>query len=160
MRQLTCLALAASLASPAFAQSEPTAGSLPTPEEIAKKDSVTVALGGAIVPDYEGSDDYRIIPAGAIRGKVGGISFNTRGTYLFVDVIPSSGKFEFDAGPIVGLRLNSRKKIDDPVVKLLPKRKTAVEVGGFAGVSLHGLTNPYDTLAFHVDVLPDIGTAH
>lgn len=160
MRQLTCLALAASLATPAFAQSEPTAGSLPTAEEIAKKDSVTVAIGGAIVPDYEGSDDYRIIPAGAIRGKVGGISFNTRGTYLFVDVIPSSGKFEFDAGPIVGLRLNSRKKIDDPIVKLLPKRKTAVEVGGFAGVSLHRLTNPYDTLAFHVDVLHDIGSAH
>ena len=160
MRQLTCLALAASLATPAFAQSEPTAGSLPTPEEVAKKDTVTVALGAGIVPDYEGSDDYRIIPAGAIRGKVSGISFNTRGTYLFVDVVPGGGKFEFDAGPIVGVRMNTRRHIDDPVVKLLPSRKTAIEVGGFAGVSFHGLTNPYDTLGFHVDVLHDVGSAH
>jgi outer membrane scaffolding protein for murein synthesis (MipA/OmpV family) len=161
MRFLAGLALAAScVAAPAFAQDQPTAGTLPTPEEIASKDTVTVALGAGFVPDYEGSDDYRIIPAGAIRGKVSGISFNTRGTYLFVDVIPSNAKVEFDAGPIVGVRLGSRRHIDDPVVKHLPKRKTAFEAGGFAGVSVHGLTNPYDTLAFHVDVLHDFGKAH
>ena len=160
MRQLTCFALAACLASPAFAQNQPTAGSLPTPEEVANKDIVTVAAGAAIVPDYEGSDDYRIVPAGAIRGKVHGISFNTRVTYLFVDVIPGNAKVDLDAGPIVGVRFNSRRKVDDDVVKLLPKRKTAIEVGGFAGVSFHGLTNPYDTLALRVDVLHDIGSAH
>ena len=160
MRQLTCFALAACLASPAFAQNQPTAGSRPTPEEVANKDIVTVAAGAAIVPDYEGSDDYRIVPAGAIRGKVHGISFNTRGTYLFVDVIPGNAKVDLDAGPIVGVRFNSRRKVDDDVVKLLPKRKTAIEVGGFAGVSFHGLTNPYDTLALRVDVLHDIGSAH
>jgi MipA family protein len=160
MRYLTCFALAASFASPAFAQSQPTAGALPTPEEVANKDTVTVAAGAAIVPDYEGSDNYRIIPAGAIRGKVHGFSFTTRGSYFYLDVIPHSGKVDFDVGPIVGVRFNSRKKIDDDIVKLLPKRKTAIEVGGFAGVSFHGLTNPYDTLALRVDVLHDIGKAH
>jgi MipA family protein len=160
MRYLTCFALTASFASPAFAQSQPTAGALPTPEEVANKDTVTVAAGAAIVPDYEGSDNYRIIPAGAIRGKVHGFSFTTRGSYFYLDVIPHSGKVDFDVGPIVGVRFNSRKKIDDDIVKLLPKRKTAIEVGGFAGVSFHGLTNPYDTLALRVDVLHDIGKAH
>jgi MipA family protein len=160
MRYLTCFALAFSLASPAFAQNEPTAGSLPTPEEIANKDILTVAGGAAIVPDYEGSDDYRIIPAGAIRGKVHGISFNTRGTYLFVDVISGNSKVDLDLGPIAGVRFNSRRNIDDPIVKLLSKRKTAIEVGGFAGISFHGVTNPYDTLGVRVDVLHDIGSAH
>jgi outer membrane scaffolding protein for murein synthesis (MipA/OmpV family) len=160
MRRLTCALLGACLASPAFAQTQPTAGALPTPEEIAKKDVITVGAGAAIVPDYEGSDDYRIIPAGAVRGKVSGISFITRGTYLYVDVVPGSGKVDFDAGPIVGLRLNTRRHVDDPVVKLLPHRKTAWEVGGFAGVSVHGLTNPYDSLGFRLDVLHDIGSAH
>jgi outer membrane scaffolding protein for murein synthesis (MipA/OmpV family) len=160
MRRLTCALLGACLASPAFAQSQPTAGSLPTPEEVAKKDIITIGAGAAIVPDYEGSDDYRIIPAGAVRGKVSGISFITRGSYLYVDVVPSGAKVDFNAGPIVGLRLNTRRHIDDPVVKLLPHRKTAWEVGGFAGVSVHGLTNPYDTLGFRVDVLHDVGSAH
>lgn len=133
---------------------------MPSPEEVANKDMVTVGVGAAIVPDYEGSDDYRIIPAGAVRGKVNGISFITRGTYLYVDVVPGSGKMTFDAGPIAGVRLNTRRNIDDDVVKLLPRRKTAYEVGGFAGVSFHGVTNPYDSLAFRVDVLHDIGSAH
>ncbi|HWI88603.1 MAG TPA: MipA/OmpV family protein [Sphingomicrobium sp.] len=160
MRHVICAAVAVSVSSPLFAQAQPTAGSLPTPEEVANKDIVTVAVGGAVVPDYEGSDDYRIIPAAAIRGKVSGISFTTRGSYLYVDIVPGNAKVDVDAGPIVGARFNSRRHIDDPVVKLLPHRKTAWEVGGFAGVSFHGLTNPYDTLGLRVDVLHDIGSAH
>lgn len=160
MRHVLCAALAVTIASPLFAQTQPTAGALPTPEEVANKDIVTVAVGGAVTPDYEGSDDYRVIPAAAIRGKISGISFTTRGSYLYVDVIPGSGHVTFDAGPILGARFNSRRHIHDDVVKLLPRRKTAWEVGGFAGISLHGLTNPYDTLGFRVDVLHDIGSAH
>ena len=121
---------------------------------------MTLGAGAAILPDYEGSDDYRIIPAAAIRGKVSGISFTTRGSYLYVEVLPSSGKVSFDAGPIVGARFNSRRHISDPVVELLPRRKTAWEVGGFAGLSFHGVTNPYDSLSFRLDVLHDIGGAH
>ena len=162
MRHLAYLALAAGcLGAPALAQNQPAAGQLPSPEEISKRDTVTVGVGGAITPDYEGSDDYRVIPAAAIRGQVSGISFSTRGTYLYVDVVPDSGgKVDFNAGPIAGIRLTTYRHIHDDVVELLPKRKRAFEVGGFAGVSLHGLTNPYDTLGFRVDVTHDIGSAH
>ena len=158
MRRFRWFALAfCCLGSPAFAQSGP----LPSPEEVAGKDTVTVAVGGGIIPDYEGSDDYRFIPVGAIRGKVGRISFMTRGTYLYVDVIPrGSGKVEFDAGPVVGARINKRRHIKDDVVEELPKTKTAFEAGGFVGVSFHGLTNPYDSLALRLDVLHDVGNAH
>ena len=162
MRHLAYLALAAGcLGAPALAQNQPAAGQLPSPEEISKRDTVTVGVGGAITPDYEGSDDYRVIPAAAIRGQVSGISFSTRGTYLYVDVVPDTGgKVDFNAGPIAGIRLTTYRHIHDDVVELLPKRKRAFEVGGFAGVSLHGLTNPYDTLGFRVDVTHDIGSAH
>jgi len=161
MRPFACLAFAACcLGSPAQAQPAPAGGALPSPEEIANRDSFTVGLGAAVIPDYEGSDDYRIIPAGAVRGKVRGISFSTHGAYLYADVVPKTGKFSFDAGPIIGARFDSRRHTDDPVVKLMLKRKTAIEVGGFAGVSFRGLTNPYDTLSLHIDVLHDIGNAH
>ena len=155
------LVAAIGLASPALAQAPAPSDPLPTPEELAKKDSVTIGLGAGFVPDYEGSDDYRLIPAGAIRGKVGGISFATRGTYLYVDVISlESDKLDLDFGPIAGVRLNRTGKIKDDVVDLLPERKTAFEVGGFAGVSLKGLTNPYDSLGLRVDVVNDVGNAH
>ena len=123
---------------------------------------VTVGVGAALIPDYEGSDDYRWIPAGAIRGKVDGFSFTTRGSYFYFDAIPHRGasKMDFDFGPIAGVRLNRKSHIDDDFVKLLPHRNIAVEVGGFAGVSFHGVTNPYDTLALRLDVLRDVGNAH
>ena len=109
-----------------------------------------------MIPDYEGSDDYRCIPAAAVRGQVSGISFSTRGTYLYVDVIPrGTGKLDFDAGPIVGraIRQPSPHR-GSTIVDLLPDRKTPIEVGGFAGISFHGLTNPYDSLSLHLDVRP------
>jgi outer membrane scaffolding protein for murein synthesis (MipA/OmpV family) len=161
MHRFACIALLAACftSSAGLAQSSPSA-TLPTPQEIANKDSLTVGVGAAVLPDYEGSDDYRIIPAGAIRGKLDGISFITRGTYLYVDVVPTSSKFGFNAGPIIGARFDRRHHTDDPVVRLMAKRKTAIEAGGFVGVSFRGLTNPYDTLALRLDVLHDIGSAH
>jgi outer membrane protein len=144
-------------AAPTAAQS--TDASLPDPND--QSDTVTIGAGAAYIPDYEGSDDYRIIPAAAIRGRVSGISFFTRATYLYVDVIPrGSGNLEFDVGPIAGVRLNRTGKIKDDFVDRLPELNTAVEVGGFVGVTYHGLTNPYDALSFRVDVVKDVANAH
>jgi len=144
-------------ATPAVAQS--TDASLPDPND--QSDTVTIGGGAAYIPDYEGSDDYRIIPAAAIRGRVSGISFFTRATYLYVDVIArGDGALELDVGPIAGVRLNRTGKIKDDFVDRLPELNTAVEVGGFVGVTYHGLTNPYDALSFRVDVVKDVANAH
>jgi outer membrane scaffolding protein for murein synthesis (MipA/OmpV family) len=159
IRNLPLLA-AIGLATPALAQTGPAAPALPSAQEVADKDTLTIAGGVGYRPDYEGSDDYHLIPAAAVRGKYHGISFSTRATYLYVDFIKDSPKFGFDFGPIAGVRTNKRRHIHDDVVELLPKTKTAFEVGGFAGVSFHGLTNPYDTLALRLDVLHDVGKAH
>jgi MipA family protein len=160
MRRFVCLAIAACcLSSPALAQPAAT-GALPNPEDLANRDSFSLGVGAAIIPDYEGSDDYKFTPLAAVRGQYHGISFYTLGSYLYVDVLPSNSKVEFDAGPIVGFRSNKRRHIEDEVVEDLRKTKSAFEVGGFAGVSMHGVTNPYDTLSFRVDVLRDVGSAH
>jgi outer membrane scaffolding protein for murein synthesis (MipA/OmpV family) len=159
IRNLPLLA-AIGLATSALAQTGPAAPALPSAQEVADKDTLTFAGGVGYRPDYEGSDDYHLIPAAAVRGKYHGISFSTRATYLYVDFIKDSPKFGFDFGPIAGVRTNKRRHIHDDVVELLPKTKRAFEVGGFAGVSFHGLTNPYDTLALRLDVLHDVGSAH
>ena len=163
MRRLTCLALAACCVSaPSLAQPGPTAAPMPSAKDVANRDTVTIAGGLGTVPDYVGSDDYRLIPVAAIRGKVSGFSFTTRGTYLYVDAIPHRGasKVEFNLGPIAGLRLNRTNRSKDDIVKLLPRLNKAFEVGAFAGVSFHGLVDPYDTLGLRLDVLHDIGSAH
>ncbi|HYC95211.1 MAG TPA: MipA/OmpV family protein [Sphingomicrobium sp.] len=157
LRTLTVVA-ALLAAAPALGQQ---ADPPPLPDPNDQSDTFTIGAGAAYLPDYEGSDDYRIIPAAAIRGRVSGISFYTRATYLYVDFIKrGDGPLEFDLGPIVGARLNRTGKIKDDLVDALPQRDTAIEVGGFAGVTYHGLTNPYDALSFRVDVVKDVGGAH
>ena len=151
-----CIALLA--ATPALAQTTGDAA-LPNPND--QSDNFTVALGGAWIPDYEGSNDNEGSPFAAIRGRVNGMSFSTRGTYLFVDLIrrPDSG-IDFDAGPIVGFRRERTTKVKDDFVTDLPERDIAIEIGGFAGVTFHGLTNPYDQLSVRLDVTSDVGGAH
>lgn len=160
MRPFACSALAACLSSAALAQSAPASSGPPSPAEVSNRDTLTIGAGAAWIPDYEGSNDYRMIPGGAIRGKYRGISFNTNGAFLFVDVVPGSGKLTLDAGPIVGLRFDRRRRSDDPVVSKMIRRKTAIEAGGFAGIAFHGLVDGYDTLSLRLDVLHDIGNAH
>jgi outer membrane scaffolding protein for murein synthesis (MipA/OmpV family) len=161
MRYLIGVALAAGLAAPTIAQSQPAGSQLPSPDDIAARDTMTVALGAGYVPDYEGSDDYHLIPAAAIRGRYHGIAFTTRGLHLYVDVAPrGDGTIDFEVGPIIGARHDKRSHIKDDVVELLPNTKTAIELGAFAGMGYSGLTNPYDRLSFRVDLLHDVGSAH
>lgn len=156
MRRLV-LAISVSLAaaSPAFAQD----AALPPPEEAGN--GFTVALGIGTRPDYVGSDDYRLIPAGGIRGRIGPVTLTSRSTYLYADFFPrTANKVDLDVGAIVGANFNRSTKIEDDIVRLLPERDTAIEVGAFAGVSVHDITNPYDTLSFRLDVKHDIAGAH
>ena len=161
---LTVAVSAAALAAmPAAAQdaAPPVSAAAALPDPNGRGDTFTLGAGGAYIPDYEGSDDHKLIPAAAILGRVGGISFFSRATFIYVDVVPrGSGMLEFDLGPIAGVRLNRTGKIKDDFVARLPDRKTAFEVGGFAGITLHGLTNPYDALSLRVDAVKDVGKAH
>ena len=142
------------LATPAMAQD-----ALPDPND--QSNTFSIGAGGAYIPDYEGSDDYEFTPFAGIRGRVSRIDFFSRGTYLYVDFVPrGDSAWELDAGPIVGVRMNRTGKVDDEFVDLLPELDTAIELGGFVGASYHGLTNPYDELAFRLDVLKDVGGAH
>lgn len=149
-------ATAIALSAPALAQEADPA--LPDPESAG--DNWTVAVGAGLTPDYSGSDDYRVIPAASIRGKIGNVSISTKGTYLYADFLPRGDRLDLNLGPIVGVRLNRTGRIEDDIVDLLPERDTAIEVGGFAGISLHNLTNPYDSLSFGVDIVHDVGGAH
>ena len=155
--RFTFLAAALACSAPAFAQSSEIA----LPDPLDQSDNFTIGVGGALVPDYEGADDYRLIPAAAVRGRVGGIAFFSRATYLYVDLIKrGAGQVELDAGPIAGVRFNRTGKIKDDLVDRLPERDKAIELGGFVGVTAHGLTNPYDALSFRVDLVKDVSDAH
>lgn len=154
-------------AAPAFAQNADTAGppALPQSEIDTGGDSLSIAIGVATIPGYEGSDKNRVIPGALIRGTVSGISFISRGAQLFVDVVPNKPgpTWDFQLGPVAGLNFDrtSLKAINDTRVEALGKRKTAIEVGGYTGIGKTGvITSDYDKLSVSVSYVQDINKAH
>lgn len=126
-------------------------------------DRITVGVGVASTPSYVGSDSSTIIPMAAVQGQISGISFNTQGTALYVDAIPSSGKpgWKLTLGPLAAVRLDRTSGINDSAVRALGKLKTAVELGGSVGIQRTGVvTSPYDTLSLSVSYQHDVAGAH
>ena len=95
-------------------------------------------------------------------GKVAGIGFATRGTTLYIDLVPSDTKsaFGFEAGPVGNLRLDRSRRVVDRQVSRLGTIGPAVELGGYAGVTKNRLLHAYDSLNLRVAVTKDVTDTH
>ena len=136
----------------------------PAFSQVEDSNVLTVGIGAAVIPSYEGSDDYRVIPVPQLRGKVSDFALWTRGPSLYIDAIPNRGEgIDFQLGPVAGVRFDrtSRKSIKDAAVRALGERDVAVEVGGFVGIGKTGvLTSDYDNLSARVAITKDVAGAH
>lgn len=164
---LIAIAAASALATPTAAQqgSAPPADTTLAQTADVDLDRDTVTIGGGIgfVPSYEGSNDYVVIPAGAIRGRYKGFNFSSRGLQLSVDLVRDDGPsgVDFELGPVVSLNLNRTSRIVDPQVRALGTRRIAFEAGGFAGIAKTGvLTSAYDRIGVRVTYVHDVTDVH
>ena len=129
------------------------------------RDTVTIGVAGAYVPDYQGSNDYRFVPAPAAIGSVDGFNFTLLGNRASVDLIrdkPGPG-IDVQLGPIAVVNFNrtDHKSIDDPRVAALPERDTAIELGGYVGIGKTGvITSDYDKLSVSVSYRHDVSGTH
>lgn len=129
------------------------------------RDNVTIGAAAVYLPDYEGSNDYRFVPAPAAIGTYKGFSFTVLGNRASVDLIPEKPGAEWDIqfGPIGVINLNrtNRDRISDSRVKLLPERDTAIELGGYVGIGKRGvITSPYDVLSVTLSYRHDVSNVH
>ncbi len=164
IRTLKLSGLAALLcAVPAAAQQAP---ALPVdaikPEtSVFSGDFVIVGAGPVVVPSYEGADELRVIPAGAVAGRIGGIGINPRAAGIALDLVPDSDKrVGVTLGPVLRYRTNRSGKVVDPAVAALGKLKGVVEAGLVGGLAFKGVLNPHDSLSVSVDLRWDISGQH
>lgn len=164
--RLAGAALALLAAVPAFA-AEPTPDANvpapPVPQAMsARRNSLTLGVGAAWLPSYEGSNDYSLTPVVFAFGKIAGIGFATHGTALYIDLVPSDAKapFSIEAGPVGNLRLDRSRKVIDRQVSRLGTVGPAVELGGYAGVTKNRVLHGYDTLNLRVAVTRDVTDTH
>jgi MipA family protein len=147
-------------ASSALAQGGPPPGG-PREED---RYSLTLGIGGGIAPEYEGSSDYGFQPGGIIQGKVDGFDFQVRGPNIYVDLVRDAPGSQWNviAGPVAQVRFDrtSRSDLRDPRVALLGTRETAVELGGYVGISKRGVLIPPASLTFDLAFVHDVAGAH
>ncbi len=154
---LSAAAAVLATATPALAQTDPNPS--PPITNPADNNRITVAVGVATLPDYQGADSNSFTPAGAIVGTVRGHDFFTRGTQLYVNLIPNTGEvgINYEVGVIGAIRTDRTGDIDNRQVRALGKIDTAYEIGGYLGVGKTGvITSDYDTLTARVAYVHDV----
>ena len=146
------LAALAAFPAPALAQGGP------PPAE----DTVTVGLGVGVTTSYDGADEYKAIPGGALQGTISGHDFRLTGLQIFVDAIPNdlSRRIDIELGPVAGVRLNRNGEVQDDQVAALGELGTAVELGARGSVGLRGVMDRTDSLALTVTAVWDVADAH
>ena len=160
---LSLLAVVAPLSSVAAQTNPLPAEPNPAPDTVG--DTVTVGVAAAWLPDYEGSDDYRVVPAPAAIGSFRNLAFQVIGNRASIDLIPNEPGPTWDVqlGPVglVNFGRTNRRTIDDPRVRALPERGTSIELGGYAGIGKTGVvTSPYDKLSASISYRHDVSGVH
>jgi outer membrane protein len=91
-----------------------------------------ISLGAGYLPDYAGSDEYRVIPFGALRYEIGDVVIRSEGPGLALDFLTP--------GPLTigvyGRWSGGRNEVDDAVVSLLDEVGDSIVVGGFVNLAL------------------------
>jgi MipA family protein len=133
------------------------------PASVFDGDYITLGIGAGYRPDYQGSDDYRVVPLPLITGSISGFDFGARGPGLYVDLIrdgDDGAKTSFVFGPNFRVRADRNGKIEDDIVRSLGKRDVAVELGINAEIARSGVLNRADKISFGIEVLQDVAGAH
>ena len=152
-------------AAPAVAQDAPPPSTNGDPAPDFGKDTLTVGVVGAYIPDYDGSNDYRFTPAPVVVGSLHGFNFTFVGNRGSLDLVPDrkGSKIDLQFGPIFKVNFNrsSLSQIDDIRVRALGKRATSLGLGGYVGIGKTGvITSPYDKIAVSVSYRQGVAGAN
>lgn len=111
---------------------------------------LSLGLGAAVVPDYEGSDDYEAAPVPyAEVSWDNGMYVELMGNRLKANLVPDS---QFKAGPMFRYR-RSRGSVDDDKVDDMKNVPAAKELGAFGAMEI-------DRWVFSMDAVQDVGSGH
>jgi len=109
-----------------------------------------IGLGAGMVPDYEGSNDYQVVPAlyARIHWKRG-YSVELEGLTLRANLLPND---MWNFGPVVRYRMG-RQDVEDKAVDRMRDIDDSWEAGAFAKVAI-------DNWNVRLDVVKDIADGH
>lgn len=143
---LARIVLIAALASPAMAGRE----------ALARNTGLSAGVGVGVLPEYEGSGNYRPIPLLSARLQHGPYYVHLQGPRLEANLVPSQ---LIRMGPLVNLRFE-RDELENDQVDALPRLDYALEAGAFASARFPVGGNPRQALILRMDFLHDVTGVH
>jgi len=118
-----------------------------------------VGIGGGMVPDYYGSDDY-------MGGAAPFFKWTPEKTEYYVQLIATqlyvnlANNPTFRFGPTVNYRFGRDDDVDDDFVKEMEEIEGAIEVGAFVGYEWRDSQNPLHRWGITLDFLADVSGEH
>jgi MipA family protein len=110
-----------------------------------------LALGVAVVPEFEGSADRSAVPALIGRLAIGTTSLRLLGNSAQWNWLPASSSWAM--GPVLSLRSARDEDVEDAVVKRLRPIDATAGAGAFVDYSWSGLVDPGDSLTAGFELL-------
>lgn len=131
-------------------------------ENVFDGDWFTIGIGAGFSSSYDGSNDYTLIPAPIVQGRLGGIGISPQPAGIALDLTPQAarGQSDFAIGPAVRFRNDRADNIEDEVVKLAGELDSAFEVGFAASYSIPGVFTRMDSLSLDLGARWDVAGAH
>ncbi len=117
-----------------------------------------LALGVALVPEFEGSSDRSAVPALIGRFGIGATTLRLLGNSAQWNLLPASSPWAL--GPVLSLRSARDDDVADAVVKRLRSIDASAGVGAFGEYSWRGLLDASDSLTAGVELLGGKAGAH
>ena len=108
------------------------------------KTGISVGLGAAVVPDYEGSEDYQVVPVPFLTVKFKNhMSIDWVANKARANLIPSS---TWKAGPVLQY-IRERDDVDSDKVDDLEDVDASLMVGGFLGFEINNWNAGVEAMA-------------
>lgn len=159
-RRLFAVALAALVASVpsslAAQEQQRTDSSLSAPGSD-RRSQLVVGLGAAHLPQFEGSEDYQLLPFPVARYEWSGHFVELQGLNARADLLASP---RLSAGPVLTVRQRRGDNADNATIARLREIDWAVELGGFARLRFGGETPRSGVAEIGVEATADVSGVH
>lgn len=142
------VALAADPVVPVPRQSPPLADAPEPAETSGSPWSGHIALGGIMMPDFAGSEDYQFLPLVMAKLAYRDFYIEATGPRAKINLVPG-GRVE--AGPLVAYDGGRDDDVDNRRVGRLPKVDSTIELGGFAQLNFSQMLMEEDSLSFGME---------